>query len=170
MAVVWERQKGESFQAYQAFLVYLDLGPERTLEKVAKKLNSSRMLQSWFEKCEWERRAKAYDTPEVDKGFIGNVQDDISNDMLNDYHVMLKAWQKQFNARSKNTSNPITADEMTKFAASRKSIDDLGRRVVGLPAVVKPPEPVDDKNPFPPEAKAIQFRIPGKVKSIDEDE
>ena len=38
----WERQKGESEKAFGAFAAYRDMGPERTISAVVKKLGKSR--------------------------------------------------------------------------------------------------------------------------------
>ena len=35
---VWERQEGETAQAFQAFAAYRDMGAERSLAKVAQKV------------------------------------------------------------------------------------------------------------------------------------
>ena len=41
---LWERQKGESAQAYEAFVLYRDLGAERSHVKVAQQLGKSLSL------------------------------------------------------------------------------------------------------------------------------
>ena len=40
----WERQKGESEKAYEAFAAYRDMGPERSITKVSQSLNKTRTL------------------------------------------------------------------------------------------------------------------------------
>jgi len=56
------RVKGESAKAYQAFCVYRDLGPTRSLSKVAHSLTKSRtLLADWSVKWGWVERAAAYD-------------------------------------------------------------------------------------------------------------
>ena len=58
----WQRQKGESRQAFEAFTVYRDFGPTRSQEKVAKKLGKSNALMSrWSIKWNWVERAVSWD-------------------------------------------------------------------------------------------------------------
>ena len=38
----WERQKGESDKAYEAFVTYWDMGTDRSIRAVAQKLGKSR--------------------------------------------------------------------------------------------------------------------------------
>lgn len=58
----WERQKGESEKAYEAFAAYRDMGPERTVAAVVERLQKSRsLLDRWKERWDWKERARAYD-------------------------------------------------------------------------------------------------------------
>lgn len=58
----WERQKGESAQAYEAFSIYLGMGAERSLSAVAQKLSKSLpLIKRWSREKEWQERIRAYD-------------------------------------------------------------------------------------------------------------
>ncbi len=58
----WDRQPGESAKAFDAFGVYLNLGPTRSITKVAQTLNKSRTwLGTWSSKYKWVDRALAWD-------------------------------------------------------------------------------------------------------------
>lgn len=58
----WERQKGESEKAYEAFSVYRDMGYERTVSAVVKRLEKSRnLIDRWKKNWEWEERVRLYD-------------------------------------------------------------------------------------------------------------
>lgn len=58
----WERQKGESAKAFEAFVVYRDMGASRTVSAVSEKLSKSRQLMTrWKSAWNWDERARAYD-------------------------------------------------------------------------------------------------------------
>ena len=59
----WDRQKGESARAFEAFLVYLQMGPERSVRAVAQKLSKSYTLAGrWSSTYHWVERCRAWDT------------------------------------------------------------------------------------------------------------
>lgn len=58
----WNRQEGESAQAFEAFLAYLEMGPERSITKVVQKLNKSRaIIGRWSAVYHWPDRCRAWD-------------------------------------------------------------------------------------------------------------
>lgn len=58
----WERQKGESTQAFEAFSIYLEMGAERSLRAVTQKLlKSYTLIGRWSRTHNWVERAAAYD-------------------------------------------------------------------------------------------------------------
>lgn len=59
----WSRQREESAQAFQAFTVYAELGPDRSNVKVAERLGKSQTLMNrWSSWWWWVARATAYDS------------------------------------------------------------------------------------------------------------
>lgn len=58
----WQRTKGESGKAYEAFLVYRDMGATRSLAGVAASLGKSgSLIRRWKLQWRWEVRARAWD-------------------------------------------------------------------------------------------------------------
>lgn len=58
----WERQSGESEKAFEAFVIFRDLGEKRTFTAVAEELQKSyTLIRRWKERWGWEERARAYD-------------------------------------------------------------------------------------------------------------
>lgn len=61
MALAFEQQPKESEKAFAAFSLYLSMGPERSLSKVAAKLSRSKtMMEKWCRRFEWPARIAAY--------------------------------------------------------------------------------------------------------------
>lgn len=62
MAELWERQENETAKPFEAFCIYRDLGPGRSLSQVAKSLGKSDTLMSrWSSEYDWVKRAAAWD-------------------------------------------------------------------------------------------------------------
>ena len=58
----WERQKGESEQAYVAFSLYRDKGLGRTLISVSEELQKSyTLIRRWKDHWDWDERVREYD-------------------------------------------------------------------------------------------------------------
>ena len=58
----WERREKESTKAYEAFCIYRDMGRERSLAKVAEKLQKSETLMGrWSREHKWVERAAKWD-------------------------------------------------------------------------------------------------------------
>lgn len=61
----WERQPGESSRAYEAFLVYRDMGPRRSQRAVAEKVAKSRQLIGrWNAENKWVERVRQFEIHE----------------------------------------------------------------------------------------------------------
>lgn len=59
----WDRQRGESSKAYEAFAIYRDMGSDRTVRSVAESLNKSgTLIAGWSGKHGWVARAAAWDS------------------------------------------------------------------------------------------------------------
>lgn len=58
----WERQQGETAQAFEAFTLYCKMGDERILGKVGKKLGkSATLIERWSSQWNWVNRCRDYD-------------------------------------------------------------------------------------------------------------
>ena len=66
-AELWERQDGESPQAWESFVAYRDLGAERSLTKAGELVGRARQTMSVFSmKWKWVERCAAWDA-ELDR-------------------------------------------------------------------------------------------------------
>lgn len=58
----WERQPGETVQAFEAFDLYCKMGDERSIRKVAQKLTKSdTLIKRWSSQWNWVNRSRDYD-------------------------------------------------------------------------------------------------------------
>ena len=61
MAAAFEQQPKETAKAFAAFSLYLNMGPERSLEGVRVKCGkSSRLIQRWSSRWRWAERVEAH--------------------------------------------------------------------------------------------------------------
>lgn len=59
----WARRDDETAKAYEAFMVYLEQGAQRSVREVGKALDKSHTLISrWSGKYDWPSRVRAYDS------------------------------------------------------------------------------------------------------------
>lgn|SRR5262249_55232137 len=59
---LWDKRAEESEQAFAAFVMYRDMGAERSTAKVGQRLGKSRTLMDrWSARHQWVERAHAYD-------------------------------------------------------------------------------------------------------------
>lgn len=60
--LLWERQPNETPKAFEAFVIYRDLGNERTIPKVAEALSKSvSLMNRWSQTYNWVERVNAWD-------------------------------------------------------------------------------------------------------------
>ncbi|BDM67489.1 hypothetical protein HEK616_09760 [Streptomyces nigrescens] len=124
----WERQSGESVQAFEAFAVYRDLGPVRSVTKVARELDKSRTLVGrWSRQFAWVMRATAYDR-EQDRLFLAE-QAQARRDIARRHAKLAQAVQSKAVARLQ-TLDPreLSPSELLRYIQVAAEIE---RRAVG---------------------------------------
>ncbi|WP_395371403.1 hypothetical protein OHU45_25610 [Streptomyces tubercidicus] len=124
----WERQSGESVQAFEAFAVYRDLGPARSVTKVARELDKSRALVGrWSRQFAWVMRATAYDR-EQDRLFLAE-QAQARRDIARRHAKLAQAVQSKAVARLQ-TLDPreLSPSELLRYVQVAAEIE---RRAVG---------------------------------------
>lgn len=59
----WDRQPNETAVAYEAFCLYRDMGPKRTLRAVSEVLSKSEtVMKRWSSVNKWPERGRAWDS------------------------------------------------------------------------------------------------------------
>lgn len=113
---------GETSTAYAAFVAYVRLGPDRTMEAAAKNLGRKtvRPLETWSSRFAWLRRARAWDVQEAKRQ---GEADDKAKDKAavtqaeQRAKVQLAAWTWFEKLRGK-------AEEMLAFPVFERTIKD----------------------------------------------
>ena len=163
---LWEKRPDETPKAYDAFVSYIKMpirdpeNPhnERTLANLSVKLNykvaegkSASTLEGWSSKYNWQERAKAYDAHRgqleisvVDASLAAyqeklvqerTAQTTLMNTVIN--NELLRLLQEQ------KAGLPIKSTDIARLTNSMKTLDDLERRIAGLPTTYTS-EKVDD--------------------------
>ncbi|CAH0347701.1 phage terminase small subunit-related protein [Bacillaceae bacterium CLA-AA-H227] len=75
MKPLYERQEGESKQAFEGFTIYRNLGLTRKLKDVGKKLGKNHsLIKRWSSQHNWVERAEAFDEEMDKRAILENAQ------------------------------------------------------------------------------------------------
>lgn len=120
----WERQKGESEKAFEAFAAYRDMGEKRTFTAVAEKLQKSvSLIRRWKDRWEWPERVRAYDN-ELEKAARAKAIKDRKD--MTERHIKI-AMQLQKKALEALTSLEVEAMSPKDIKEYIKMATDLER-------------------------------------------
>lgn len=131
---LWERQPGESSVAYEAFLLYRNMGHEtegekkkRRLASVAEKLGKSvKLMERWSFTWDWVERARAYDN-ELQRIGMEETRSAIKK-MLKDHMTMAQALQKKaMNALLRLDDENLTARNILDYLAQGIELERQAR-------------------------------------------
>lgn len=102
---LWELQPNETDKAIRAFKIYLALGTDRSIQKVADELQCSfNNVRKWYERWSWKERAAAYEANLIDtelkkmeKGRLAMKKRhlNLSQALQGISSVQIRAWQEQ---------------------------------------------------------------------------
>ncbi|MGW1286370.1 hypothetical protein ACWDBD_48750 [Streptomyces sp. NPDC001118] len=126
----WERQDGESRQAFEAFAVYRDLGPARSVTKVARELGRSRtLLGRWSRQYAWVMRSVAYER-EQDRLFLAEqTQGQAQREIARRHAKLAQAVQSKAVARLQPLDpRELSPSELLRYIQVAAEIE---RRAVG---------------------------------------
>jgi hypothetical protein len=123
----WERQSGESGQAYEAFATYRDMGKSRTVSAVVKRLGKSRsLLDRWKARWNWEERVAAYDNDLERKAKEEAVKD--RKTMLNRHiKIAMQVQKKAIEALDKLNPDQMTAKDIKEYIRMATDLERLSR-------------------------------------------
>lgn len=142
MGLAWELQAKETNVAYAAFCTYLNLGPERSLEKAREELKRKpgyiSTLKDWSVRHEWVKRAEAYDQhvsnqtrAALEKELI-RAQSLVIKNALSDYYAIRGGIDIALGV-FEGALWQVGVTDMRELLRLMREADDLGRRATGLP-------------------------------------
>ena len=125
---LFERQKGESEQAYEAFIHYRDLGTERSTAKVAQALGKSlALIQRWCSRWYWVERCREWDSAkdaEARRAALKKYKD------MNARHIRiaLQLQEKALRAMEELPDDALSAKDVMQFIDKAIAIEKMTRR------------------------------------------
>lgn len=136
---VWERQKDESAQAFEAFVLYRDMGAERSLEAVAQKLSKSiSLIKRWSREKNWVERVRAYENAQQKVAFAEDIKN--RKDMRKRHiAISLQLQKKVLKALENLKIEKMSAKEIREFLKMATDLERLSRTL---------PEQEDSKIPI----------------------
>lgn len=160
----WEQQEGETSKAFEAFCVYRDLGPSRSVAKACRMLGKSKgTLERWTTKYQWTQRATAWDA-EVARVKTQAHLEELKR--MRDRHAQLgeKMVAVALQAMEELSSRPhrISGTAATQMAAEGTKIERLSRGDAG--DVIE--ERDGGQAPFQP----VQFWMPDNGRDPQDEE
>lgn len=129
----WEQRDGESNPAYAAFCVYKDMGHERTVAAVVRKIGKSRsLLDRWKIKHEWDARCRAYDA-ELEHAEIARKKKLISDTKDRQLKISYSLEKKALEALNLLQPEDMTPKDIKELL--RLAIEIQARNLIDEPVV-----------------------------------
>jgi hypothetical protein len=128
----YTRLPGESTVAHAAFTVYRDLGPGRSLRKVARMLGKSRqLLDRWSVQWDWVQRASAWDEQRDEVNRRANL---LACEQMSQRHAALAllCQEKVVERLASMTQDDIAAMSIRDVCALLHLAEEIERRARGV--------------------------------------
>ncbi|MCD7891592.1 MAG: hypothetical protein LUG26_07605 [Ruminococcus sp.] len=128
----WERQPKESVQAYEALNLYLSMGAERTLHKVATKLSKSdTLIKRWSSSWNWQQRSRDYDNDLKRKEF-DEMQKQIKTMQKRQMQTAVLLQKKAVEALDKLDIEDLSPQEILRFISEGAKLERETRQESAL--------------------------------------
>lgn len=127
----WERQNGETAKQFEAFVIYRDMGEERSITAVTQKLNKSRaLIGRWSSNNSWVERCIAWDR-EKDRLARLEQQKDIKKMRKRHANLAVSMLVKAAKALERIPIEEIKASDISKFVETASRLERVSRGDVG---------------------------------------
>lgn len=123
----WERQNGEGEKAFEAFVIYRDMGQERTISAVVKQLEKSRsLIDRWKERWKWTERVRAYDNELEKEARAKAVKDRMK---MTDRHISIamQLQKKALEALANLKVTDMSPKDIKEFLKMATDLERLNR-------------------------------------------
>lgn len=133
--VPWERRADETAKNYEAFCIYRDLGPGRSLRLVSEMCGKNESLLSrWSAKFDWVNRASLWDDEqdrierkEAQEAQIREIRKMRKRQADSGYAMQVKGLE----ALSQLAADEMSAQDIVKMMIEGAKLERLGRGDVG---------------------------------------
>ena len=157
----WERQKGETSRAFEAFAVYRDMGAGRSINKTAQKLSKNRTtIADWSTKYEWVKRVAAWDA-EQDRIARQNQIDEIKKMRKRHTDLASAMLVKAARALQRIPEDEIKATDVSRMVETASKLERISRGDAG---------DVIEERDGGEAPKVVQFYIPDNHRDGGEEE
>lgn len=133
----WERQKGESAQAFEAFSAYLEMGADRSIRAVGQKLDKSRtQIGKWSKAWDWQERVRAYDNElekEARKKAIASRKDMVDRHI----NIAMQLQKKALQALKELSVEDMTPKDIKEYIKMATDLERLNRTLEEESAAAK---------------------------------
>lgn len=124
----WERQKGESAKAYEAFKCYRDLGSTRSVSKVAQKCEKSdTIIRRWSSRWNWTERIRAWDNDIAGQEYETQKQE-YQKMRLQQLQIAMQLQQVAYDGLKKMDPGGIAPRDILKFFTEGERIESEIRK------------------------------------------
>lgn len=125
----WERQKGESEKAYEAFSIYRDMGAERTITAVVKRLEKSRnLIDRWKDRWEWKERVRLFDN-DLEKKARDKAIKDRKAMVDRQIKIAMQVQKKALEALENLSVEEMSAKDIKEYIKMATDLERLNREL-----------------------------------------
>lgn len=126
----WERQKGETEKAYEAFVLFRDAGPGRTLIAVARELHKSyTLIRRWNDTWNWSERVRLYDV-DVEKAARAQAVKDRKDMIARHTKLALDVQKKAEEALKALKVSDMAPKDIKEYIKMATDLERLNRDIV----------------------------------------
>ena len=128
----WDRQEGESEKAYEAFVIYRDMGSERSQTAVSKELSKSRhLIGRWSSRWNWQDRVFAYDN-ELQKEAKAEAVKELKDMTKRHIGIAITLQKKALEALKELDTKDMTPRDIREYIKMATDLERLNREFTDI--------------------------------------